>query len=1305
MALCHDDLAEVEFYHHSVYSDEYAGDAIFRALARPAGTLPVRTPPWDVALALSHGQREGAKRRRMSDLLTTKDRIAREYLVAKRLSTQSPGRGNWAQTWARKQHPERCHSRTAEASFLRQVRRRANGLAGVEPSSGDGPAGRRVGCALDVGVCTRAVQPKVRRRRQGAGGPGVVRCPEIGAELFAWFVDSIRNIVGRIPSFLLLHVAHGLARALSQGHEQDKEAGLIPPHAVLDLPKLDHNWLRRWRRMHHVTWRTVTLRFKCSRDTIRTRLLVFWKNVLRVRFLHDLLEPHGELVFEGMDQKPLWFTASSQERTLAPKGARKVAVKENVPMTRARFTAMTRCRWPTPPSDGKELGILFKAAGGGARIRETLRVPPGVLLQFQEKGSYRLPDVLTYFEWILDRSRIPRGLPPASRHAAPIDARTEWDAIVADAEAEGDAAGGSEAVGGGDLALSHAGRRVVYLLDWFAPHLDASIDELIHAAGHAILRIGGHLTGLVQVEDTHAHAPYSKYYKRQETEDAYEQLQVRPDKLPSTSRQTVMDRALLAWSQVDHTSCSHGFVANGIANALDGSEDAELSEDIAGFWQELKMSEVREGLRAEVEGAVRGGLSHFADYHRILEPYPTHAAMLEGQEAFGVHIDEQGDLASDAGSATDDEVTLEGGDDMAGDVDLRVLGLGKNNPREGKARASSHEQQTIKIEPTFVDEQAPRQVVAVLAPTSVKIEPVLGDEENPRGAVAVRDGALALCHEEGHVESEDELTKHARTSLQLEAQRKYDATHAALEAAKTVGGDKQLVDTLQERLKSIARQCRASRGRGAVRLRAVRLQQKAQAKKLRAASVAQENRVKELRLEVKLREAEAVKAREKGREATAAARKEADEARLRAKEQACRVAEEKEAQSRMRLKFAAKLCGELQAYMGALSQGPERIARARRLAVAAAARKEGMKVCPVPDFWPTSTAGLEKVSVPRTVAGGAVHNVMWASPDFAWTLFGGRPSKAADPSRELRKLIASLMPNYFDVLGARYGIEGLLAESHRVLDVAFMHASWRYTKIVGVEAYRCGLHSWPPAPGWEERSLCAEKLPAPVAPTASSHVGPALSHGRSSASGRGIRRADPKGLGGGRLGGAVGEVAAVWETAADGEPVRTEEGFRQELRKHRYVVQPSSTHGANQCLIDSLVLALRHAGLAEADGSLPNRAAICMRVRKHLVENHGASKDGYLSHDNHLNSVFDYLRLHEKDFWREGVRPELIECTVTVFDRFTCRVELVPTEPVYIRAPVAEALRHEVRHVQLALYACTGLNGLGYHYEWIHGED
>ena len=50
---------------------------------------------------------------------------------------------------------------------------------------------------------------------------------------------------------------------------------------------------------------------------------------------------------------------------------------------------------------------LFRAASGGSRIRETLRVPPEVLLQFQEKSSYPLADVLAYVSWILDRSRAP----------------------------------------------------------------------------------------------------------------------------------------------------------------------------------------------------------------------------------------------------------------------------------------------------------------------------------------------------------------------------------------------------------------------------------------------------------------------------------------------------------------------------------------------------------------------------------------------------------------------------------------------------------------------------------------------------------------------------------------------------------------------------------------------------------------------------------------------------------------------------------------------------------------------------------
>ena len=325
-----------------------------------------------------------------------------------------------------------------------------------------------------------------------------------------------------------------------------------------------------------------------------------------------------------------------------------------------------------------------------------------------------------------------------------------------------------------------------------------------------------------------------------------------------------------------------------------------------------------------------------------------------------MHIDEQGDLASDAGSGTEEDVTLEEEDDLPrGDVDVRGY----------------VESQSIDVEPILEDEPNPGQLVAVQAPTSVKTEPGMEDEHHPTEAVVVRDGALALSHvgRDGalalshvgsHIENEDEPTKHARTSLQSEIQRKYDATYAAIEAAKNVGGDTQLVDTLQQRLRSLARQFRASGDRGRLRLRVMRLHQKELAKKLRADSVAEENRRKELKLEVKLREAEAVKAREKGKEAAAAARKEANEARLRAKEQARRAAEEKEAQTQLRFKFAAKLCGEQRAYMGASSQGHERTLRARKLAVAAAFKEEGLKAWPVPLFWPPTTTGRVYLGFP-----------------------------------------------------------------------------------------------------------------------------------------------------------------------------------------------------------------------------------------------------------------------------------------------------------------------------------------------------
>ena len=651
---------------------------------------------------------------------------------------------------------------------------------------------------------------------------------------------------GRIPSFLLLDAAQTFAEDLRRLHEEAIAHGRVPVHTWLELPALCGNagyqYLQRWRSKYGITYRTVSLRYKCARSVLLERLLVFWSNVLRVRILHQRLFERGaeprQLCIEGFDQKPLWFTACLEERTFHFKGMKKVAVKENVPLSRSRFTAMTRCTWPEPPSDGKELAILFKAGGKdpGARIREDLKPPRGVLLQFQERGSYREENVVTYLEWILDRSRMgpdtrgdaggaePRGdaggaepcgeIAPV-RNIQAIDADAagreleamlgeepadagdvmdlpdwewedgrradvsaavgdldmlieeddarNWDALplgvgdataaggepreelaVIDCEAEDlcppplpppltppartppaspepcshDGADGAEppkevvvldsgaedlgppplaspartppvspepcspdgAVGAEPRAAPEAAarpgvaeagprrRRVLYLLDWFAPHQSQKLKDIVHEAGHAILLIGGHLTSLVQVEDTHLHGPMTMLYKRRETASAMQQLRIRPDKLPSTSRQTVMERAYDAYMDVDHSSCSHGFVANGIANALDGSQDDELTPEVLPFWTDLDMDSVRRRIKAEVDEALsHGRVTRFEDYATLLEEYKYHKPFSEGQEAFGVEVRPDGQVVE----APEPEMTDETDGEETGACDAR----------------------------------------------------------------------------------------------------------------------------------------------------------------------------------------------------------------------------------------------------------------------------------------------------------------------------------------------------------------------------------------------------------------------------------------------------------------------------------------------------------------------------------------------------------------------------------------------------------------------------------------------------------
>ena len=62
-------------------------------------------------------------------------------------------------------------------------------------------------------------------------------CEELDEELFAWFVDTIQNVQGRLPAFLILEAANVILADLKSFHEQEKEYGRVSPHEQLLAPR------------------------------------------------------------------------------------------------------------------------------------------------------------------------------------------------------------------------------------------------------------------------------------------------------------------------------------------------------------------------------------------------------------------------------------------------------------------------------------------------------------------------------------------------------------------------------------------------------------------------------------------------------------------------------------------------------------------------------------------------------------------------------------------------------------------------------------------------------------------------------------------------------------------------------------------------------------------------------------------------------------------------------------------------------------------------------------------------------------
>lgn len=360
--------------------------------------------------------------------------------------------------------------------------------------------------------------------------------------LFQWFVDIRGAVAGRLPHKIVLAQARLL---LDKYVSSSLEHGHAPR-----VPKLNSCWLNRWRTTYGVSFRKPNRRYKMSRKGILQRLEIFWLNNVRVRhFASRMLGVDPGSHVDNADQKG-WFMnhqGSKLHGTLAlGAGSPDIPVKENHAATRTRVSFMT---YTSNNADkvrrGLPLELCFRAEGSGERILDGLRVPPpppvfdqgrlrprpgaAVSVRCSESGSYKEEHVYVYLETHLE---------PATPER--LEAK-DW--------------------------------RLFYL-DIYSGHLSYRIWQLCWSRMYVLLFHGGGCTGLTQPNDLWLHWDFERKLCDLEAQAFLRHGLLRPHKIPTLSRQELLDMAASTWfNDIDHRRSVKWTAMAGMSLALDGSQE------------------------------------------------------------------------------------------------------------------------------------------------------------------------------------------------------------------------------------------------------------------------------------------------------------------------------------------------------------------------------------------------------------------------------------------------------------------------------------------------------------------------------------------------------------------------------------------------------------------------------------------------------------------------------------------------------------------------------------------------------------
>ena len=210
------------------------------------------------------------------------------------------------------------------------------------------------------------VPAEVRCRAKGVQGKPA-KTAELSNALYQWFVDHRMTIAGRLGTRQVLAMARSMMLTLSLASVSDD--------VVPEPPQLSYKWLSRWRHVWGVSFRKPTKRFKVRRSILKQRLLIYWSNLLALRWFMKLLW-NKEPLHEQYDQKGVHYNeaGSKQMPTYELPGRRDPPIRENHAQTRERVSWMT-CTWSNLAAAGRPipLEMLFKAKG--KNVLKALRVP------------------------------------------------------------------------------------------------------------------------------------------------------------------------------------------------------------------------------------------------------------------------------------------------------------------------------------------------------------------------------------------------------------------------------------------------------------------------------------------------------------------------------------------------------------------------------------------------------------------------------------------------------------------------------------------------------------------------------------------------------------------------------------------------------------------------------------------------------------------------------------------------------------------------------------------------------------------